>query len=67
MTKFCGSCNIGMPESVHSDKVFCTISKQWYKEYHECNLVCPKCGSDKIEQSYNSFGYIECNNCGEEF
>ena len=38
MTKFCGSCDKGMPEGIHSDKVYCMIEKQYHKEYHECNI-----------------------------
>ena len=38
MTNFCGSCSNGTPESIHSDRVYCNITKLWYKEYHECDI-----------------------------
>ncbi len=28
---------------------------------------CPECGSPEIEQSYGSFGYMQCNSCGAEW
>ena len=71
-TKIChGKCNECMICYSHIDSTeprytIFELTKRAQMKKAKIN-ICPECQSDKVEPSWGTAGYMQCNNCGKEY